>query len=903
MNRYLLTLFLMLICSYAFTQAISISEISPKSGPVGSNIIINGTGFSATRELNIVRFGGVRATVNSATTAQLNVTVPAGCSYQSITVTVNGFTATSSFPFIVTFAAAGQFSETSFGTKFEFSSGSFVPMNMAFADFDDDGKLDIAVSEANLSKVSVFRNTSNIGSLSFDNQADFSTGSYTTYVAAGDLDGDGKIDLVSCNYNGNSVSVLRNTSTNGSISFAAKKDYDIGIKSQYVMIGDIDGDGKPDLITSNTGIGLGNTISIFRNTSTPGQIDANSFSPPVNFTTGFGPYPAAITDLDSDGKPEIIVPNYNSPFISIFKNVSSPGSITLSSLASRVDFPIIQSSGYYSPSITSVTPADIDGDDKTDLIVTNFSDVVISALKNTSIPGSIGASSFGPQINFGMGITANLVAVNDLDGDGKPDVIAATSLNTVGVLKNISGLGSITSGSFAPPVNLNSGTGPTSISSADIDGDGLPDLIMFAGGNVSILRSQIDIASPLISDFSPKKGRIGSTVTISGSNFSSNTAVNRVKFNGVPANVISSTVNSLMVLVPSGFTSGPISVEVTNKTAITSANFKVTPYISDMNPQAGRIGTFVTISGTSFSTSSALNVVKFNGTKAEVVSSTDATISVSVPPGATSGSVTVEINGEIATSLLPFTIKKDQTITFNPLPDKDVDDTPFNLSATSSSGLRIQYSSPSNKVSLAGQQVSILKAGSVTIKADQPGDSIYEPAPTITQTFCVRPKKPVITVLLGESALNSLLGSSSFSGNQWYFNGSRIDGATSQTIVASEIGVYQVKVIIDGCESETSAEQTIRTVTELLQEKLPNELLVYPVPSSTGRITVVLNGLKVNAPMTMYIQELTGRSQIVSTDIVGENILVDISDYPEGMYVIRIFQDSTIFTGRFIKVK
>src|SRR5258708_995773 len=118
--------------------------------------------------------------------------------------------------------------------------------------------------------VSVFRNTSTaMGSVAFAARVDYITGANPHSVSIGDLDGDGKSDMVAANAGSNTVSILRNTSTIGSIGFAGKVDYATGTTPNSVSIGDLDGDGKADLAVSNTGVN-NSSVSGFRNTSTVG---------------------------------------------------------------------------------------------------------------------------------------------------------------------------------------------------------------------------------------------------------------------------------------------------------------------------------------------------------------------------------------------------------------------------------------------------------------------------------------------------------------------------------------------------------------------------------------------------------------------------------------------------------
>ena len=120
-----------------------------------------------------------------------------------------------------------------------------------------------------------------------------------------------------------------------STSLASKIDFTTGSMPFGITMCDVDGDGKPDLIVANHN---GNTVSVFRNTSTSGSITASSFAPKVDFTTGTNPYGVAIADVDGDGKPDLVVTNNGSNTVSVFRNTSTSGSITASSFASKVDF-------------------------------------------------------------------------------------------------------------------------------------------------------------------------------------------------------------------------------------------------------------------------------------------------------------------------------------------------------------------------------------------------------------------------------------------------------------------------------------------------------------------------------------------------------------------------------------
>ena len=133
-------------------------------------------------------------------------------------------------------------------------------------------KPDLAVANSGTNTVSVYFNSSTSGSItaaSFPTKVDYTTGSNAYSVTIGDLNEDGKPELVVANYVSNTVSVLQNTSSPGSISFAAKQDYATASQPVSVAIGDLDGDGKPDLAVANLTTG---TVSVLQSNVSAGGV-------------------------------------------------------------------------------------------------------------------------------------------------------------------------------------------------------------------------------------------------------------------------------------------------------------------------------------------------------------------------------------------------------------------------------------------------------------------------------------------------------------------------------------------------------------------------------------------------------------------------------------------------------
>ncbi len=467
--------FLLMIVAfqYANAQAPIITTFSPAGGPVGISVTITGTGFDATTTNNVVFFGATKAVVTAASPTSLTVTVTTGATYQYISVTnlANNLTAYSAKPFVVTLAGT-----IAFDAKQEQTTGT-TPKSVSIGDIDGDGKPDLAVANSGSNTVSVLRNTSTSGTVSFAAKIDFTTGSSPVSVSIGDIDGDGKPDLVVANSVDNSVSVLRNTSTSGTVSFASKVDFTTGSGPTSVGIGDIDGDGKPDLAVTNGANGGNNSVSVLRSTSTTGAI---SFASKVDFFAASNPTSVAIGDIDGNGKVDLAITQGDGGDIAVLRNTSTSGTI---SFATRV----VLGGG---PGNYSVSIGDIDGDGKPDLAIANllFAGGGVSLFRNTSSSGTI---SFAGRVDFVSGKFPKSINMGDIDGDGKPDLAVANSTtNTVSLFRNTSTIGTV---SLAGKVDFTTGTAPWSVSIGDIDGDEKPDLVVAnsTDNNISLFRQSV----------------------------------------------------------------------------------------------------------------------------------------------------------------------------------------------------------------------------------------------------------------------------------------------------------------------------------------------------------------------------------------------------------------------------
>ena len=155
---------------------------------------------------------------------------------------------------------------------------------------------------------------------------------------------------------------------------------------------------------------------------------------------------------------------------------------------------------------------------------------------------------------------------------------------------------------------------------------------------------------PAITGFSPAQGPVGTQVIISGSGFTGATAV---KFNGTSATFTVNSDTQITATVPTGATTGPITVTGPGCTGTSTTNFTVTALITGFSPPKGPVGTQVIISGSGFTGATA---VRFNGKSATFTVNSDTQITATVPTGATTGPITVTGPGGRGTSTTNFTV-------------------------------------------------------------------------------------------------------------------------------------------------------------------------------------------------------------------------------------------------------
>ncbi len=354
-----------------------------------------------------------------------------------------------------------------FAGQVTFAAGA-VPHSVAVADLTGDGRLDLVVADESSSAVSVLSDATTAGatSPSFAAPVTFAVGGAPTSVAVGDFNGDGKPDLVITNTADDTVSVLLNTTPTGATapSFAPQVTFAVGAGPFSVVVGDFNGDGKPDLAIANNGDG---TVSVLLN-RTPAGATTPSFAPHVTFTVGAIPFSVAAADFNGDGRPDLVVANEGEATVSVLLDTTAVGA-TAPTFAPQTTFTV-------GPNPEAVAAADFNGDGRPDLVVANEGGGTVSVLLNTTVDGAT-APTFAPQSTFTVGGAPDGVAVGDFNGDGRPDLVVANFGNaTASVLLDSTAAGA-TAPTFAPQVTFAVGNNPISVAAGDFNGDGRTDFV------------------------------------------------------------------------------------------------------------------------------------------------------------------------------------------------------------------------------------------------------------------------------------------------------------------------------------------------------------------------------------------------------------------------------------------
>jgi hypothetical protein len=357
---------------------------------------------------------------------------------------------------------------------------------MASADFNADGRPDLALANNDDGTVDIFGNATAAGAAAPVLKPAVSLGHLGGPVRplACDLNNDGRPDLAVASQNTNQLSVYLNTTAPGARRFSFERSDLVSLPWGWLTqmaCADVDGDGRLDLLGSGSGSNSApdtNRLIVFRNLTAAGAT-APSFAPPVGFAAhpNHGrsmPETIVAGDFNADGRPDVALGHFATNDATVMLNATPAGSAELA-----FGTPVVVRT-LEAPSDMAVL--DVDGDGRLDVATANGiggqGGGTWALLMNRTAPGSA-TPSFVPSVRFIGGAPYGL-AVADMDLDGRPDVLvtllAGTDTNdgSVSVLLNRA-----EPGDNNPPFlfanSVPAGDEPHAIAAADFNQDGLPD--------------------------------------------------------------------------------------------------------------------------------------------------------------------------------------------------------------------------------------------------------------------------------------------------------------------------------------------------------------------------------------------------------------------------------------------
>ncbi|MGA9511869.1 MAG: Ig-like domain repeat protein [Candidatus Sulfotelmatobacter sp.] len=488
-------------------------------GGTAFTLTVNGAGFVP---VSVVKWNSSPRATTFVSSSQLTAKILASdiAKASTASVTVVNPSPGGGVSNIQFFSIAVAETSLSFLPAVTYVTGGYNPYSVAIADVNSDGKPDlIVVNEGTGNGEGSVGVLLGNGDGTFQSPVDYDSGGGVGYsVAVADVNGDGKLDIVVgngcasgtfCSAEG-SVGVLLG---NGDGTFQPAHSYNSGGASLYgssVALADLRGDGKLDIVVANhnassVGVMLGNGDGTFN-----AALTYNS--------GGSGATSLAVADMNGDGKPDLVVTSF-CPGAGCGSAYPYPDGVVGIMLGNGDG--TFQSVVTYDPGgagTYDVAVADVNGDGKPDLLTANCG-------PETCGPGSPGGTvgvllgngdgSVQPAVPYGAANAPFSIAVADLNGDGKQDAVVANWGTSNGGSNN--GAASVLlgngDGTFQPVhTYLSGGNEATSVAVADLTGDGRPDIVLGDYGSNGI-NSPLGVVSVLLNNAGASQSPTTTTLT------------------------------------------------------------------------------------------------------------------------------------------------------------------------------------------------------------------------------------------------------------------------------------------------------------------------------------------------------------------------------------------------------
>ena len=462
-----LVVFATLVIHAVEAQKPEIKSVDKVMGSMDEIVIIKGSYFGTDPTKLAVTFGASKGVILSVTDQQLEVKVPFGTTYHTISVTnlTLGLAGVSDLQFLLNFRGESPFALTNLQGQFDFPAGVAVAeglSDLCMCDFDGDKRVDVVASNENAGFLTILSNGSMPGTIAFPVKFATNIASRSLHVKCGDLNGDGKPDIVATESGAtDKVFVMKNNST-GPASFAFSAPLIVtlaGKRPKRIEIADMDLNGKPEVIITSQAT---NTVTILVNQSTLGAISFSPLPPvQVSIPGTVSTEGLAVEDLNADGLPEIVTSQFQTNSdIYIIENMSSPGAIVTGAIKTLTA----------GVAIKNIRVGDLDGDGKPDIAFTKLTSSEVGLYRNQSAGSTI---TFTASSSIPTDATPWGIDFGDLDGDGKAEmVVASVTKKSITILQNKSTPGTLSFDRFIQATSYIN----RHVSICDVDGDGKPDI-------------------------------------------------------------------------------------------------------------------------------------------------------------------------------------------------------------------------------------------------------------------------------------------------------------------------------------------------------------------------------------------------------------------------------------------